>query len=150
VSERLLRRDRGRADRAAGLGTRALERTALTARGEPCAWPVASEVGRRIFRVACSPDGGIVAGSGTGELVVRGGAAFEVKLGQYESPDCMAFYVKASNIGAFDTFGDKVAISSNASTIAVGAPGEDGGAGGINGTPDESAMNAGACYVFVP
>jgi trimeric autotransporter adhesin len=69
-------------------------------------------------------------------------------------------YVKASNPGAFDHFGEggaldghtgnAVAISADGNTIAVGARHEGGSATGINGNPrDDSAYDAGAVYVFI-
>jgi trimeric autotransporter adhesin len=58
-------------------------------------------------------------------------------------------YVKASNTGADDLFGWSVALSGDGNTLAVGAPGEDSSATGINGNQaDDSAKNAGAVYVF--
>ena len=56
-------------------------------------------------------------------------------------------YLKASNTGQEDIFGDAVAISGD--TVAVGAPEEDSSATGVNGTEDNnSATNAGATYIF--
>jgi hypothetical protein len=57
-------------------------------------------------------------------------------------------YVKASNTGIMDAFGSWVALSSDGNTLAVGAPLEDGGATGVGGTPDDSATDAGAAYVY--
>jgi hypothetical protein len=57
-------------------------------------------------------------------------------------------YLKASNTGAGDGFGDSVALHGD--TLAVGAPGEASAATGINGNQaDNSASSAGAVYVFV-
>ena len=61
-------------------------------------------------------------------------------------------YLKASNTpssssGEGDGFGNSVAVSVD--TVVVGAPREDGSTTGVNSTPDESAANAGAAYVFV-
>jgi len=57
-------------------------------------------------------------------------------------------YLKASNTGAFDLFGNSVAISGE--TIVVGGVGEESNATGINGNQtDNSAENAGAAYIFV-
>jgi uncharacterized repeat protein (TIGR01451 family) len=57
-------------------------------------------------------------------------------------------YLKASNTGAFDGFGWSVAISGD--TLVVGAPGEDSSATGVNQNQnDDSALTAGAAYVFV-
>jgi hypothetical protein len=58
-------------------------------------------------------------------------------------------YVKASNTEALDTFGHAIALSADGNTLAVGAPGEDGAATGINGDEtDNSASFSGAVYVF--
>jgi hypothetical protein len=71
-----------------------------------------------------------------------------------------AAYLKASNPGMFDHFGEggaldghignAVAVSGDGNTIAVGAQHESSSARGINGNQnDDSAYNAGAVYVFV-
>ena len=58
-------------------------------------------------------------------------------------------YVKASNTGAGDHFGTSAALSSDGTTLAVGATGEDSSATGIGGNQaDNSAVGAGAVYVF--
>ena len=58
-------------------------------------------------------------------------------------------YVKASNSGANDLFGQSVALSSDGNTLAVGAYGEGSAATGINGNQaDNSASFSGAVYVF--
>ena len=56
-------------------------------------------------------------------------------------------FLKASNPGEGDFFGRSVAVSGD--TIVVGADREDSGTTGVNSTPDESAIDAGAAYVFV-
>ncbi|MCA0350989.1 MAG: FG-GAP repeat protein [Chloroflexi bacterium] len=57
-------------------------------------------------------------------------------------------YIKASNPDFNDLFGHSVALSGN--TLVVGAVNESSEATGINGNQtDNSAMNAGAVYVFV-
>ncbi len=57
-------------------------------------------------------------------------------------------YLKASNTGSDDTFGDSVAISGD--TIVVGAGGEDSNATFVNGDQTNNAASvAGAAYVFV-
>lgn len=58
-------------------------------------------------------------------------------------------YLKAGNAGGNDRFGQAVAISADGSTIAVGAPNEDGSAVGIDGANNNNAGSAGAVYVFV-
>lgn len=57
-------------------------------------------------------------------------------------------YLKASNTGAGDNFGQAVAISGD--TVVVGAGYEDGAATGVNGYQwNNSALDSGAAYVFV-
>jgi len=56
-------------------------------------------------------------------------------------------YLKASNTGADDRFGYSVAVSGD--TVVVGAPRECSSTTGINSTPNEDAIFAGAAYVFV-
>jgi hypothetical protein len=58
-------------------------------------------------------------------------------------------YVKASNTDAHDYFGRSVALSSDGSILAVGAPGEGSHSAGMNGNQaDNSAEEAGAVYLF--
>ena len=59
-------------------------------------------------------------------------------------------YLKAALVGSGDDFGAAVAISRDGNTVVVGAPGEDSAATGIDGDgSDNSALDAGAAYVFV-
>ena len=63
------------------------------------------------------------------------------------APDSV--YIKASNPRTDALFGTVVALSSDGSTLAIGAPGESSRATGIDGDQaDHSAQNAGAVYVF--
>lgn len=58
-------------------------------------------------------------------------------------------YIKASNTGASDLFGDSLSLSGDGSTLAVGAWGESSAATGTGGNQaDNSKMAAGAGYVF--
>ncbi|MGI9261988.1 MAG: hypothetical protein ACR2QR_08130, partial [Woeseiaceae bacterium] len=58
-------------------------------------------------------------------------------------------YIKASNTGAGDRFGDRVAQSDDGSTLAIGATFEDSVATGIDGNQiDDSTSNAGAVYLM--
>ncbi|MFN0246543.1 MAG: integrin [Kofleriaceae bacterium] len=58
-------------------------------------------------------------------------------------------YLKPSNTEALDNFGISIALSADGSTLAVGSFSEDSAATGINNDPlDNSAMDAGAVYVF--
>jgi hypothetical protein len=56
-------------------------------------------------------------------------------------------YLKASQVGAADNFGNSVAVSGD--TLVVGNLGEDSSTTGINSTPNESGANSGAANVFV-
>ena len=59
-------------------------------------------------------------------------------------------YLKASNTGNGDGFGEAVSLSADGNTLAIGALGEDSSATGINGNQnDNSASGSGAVYVFV-
>ncbi|MAB80004.1 MAG: hypothetical protein CMJ89_11685 [Planctomycetes bacterium] len=63
-------------------------------------------------------------------------------------PIAQKAYLKASNTGAGDHFGDAVSVSGD--TVVVGAFGESSAATGVNGDEtDNSALGAGAAYVFV-
>src|SRR6266850_1266252 len=57
-------------------------------------------------------------------------------------------YVKASNTEAGDQFGFSVALSADGNTLAIGAHEESSSSTGINSTPDQSAAQAGAVYVY--
>lgn len=58
-------------------------------------------------------------------------------------------YFKASNTNDGDTFGWTLALSSDGSTLAVGAPGEASAATGVNGDQtSNTAAEAGAVYIF--
>jgi hypothetical protein len=58
-------------------------------------------------------------------------------------------YLKASNTGSSDRFGNTVAISADGNTIAIAAYWESSAAKGINGNQgDDSIPQAGAVYVF--
>ena len=58
-------------------------------------------------------------------------------------------YIKASNTGAGDFFGQSVSLSADGNTLAVGAMNEDSASNQINnGETDSNATDAGAVYVF--
>jgi hypothetical protein len=56
-------------------------------------------------------------------------------------------YLKASNTGVLDLFGNAVSVSGD--VVVVGAQGEDSSTTGVNTTPNDAARDAGAAYVFV-
>ena len=57
-------------------------------------------------------------------------------------------YIKASNAGGGDNFG-KLSLSGNGLSLVVSAFKEDSSSTGINSTQNNSAVDAGAVYVFV-
>ncbi len=58
-------------------------------------------------------------------------------------------YIKASNTAWHDDFGDSVSLSTDGNILAVGTPGEDSSATGVNGDQsDNSFLDSGAVYVF--
>jgi len=76
-------------------------------------------------------------GSGAAYVFVRSGTTWSQQA-----------YIKASNTGAYDNFGDSVGIADE--TLVVGAYSEDSNATGIDGNQaDNSATASGAAYVFV-
>ncbi|MBK9755865.1 MAG: integrin, partial [Nannocystis sp.] len=59
-------------------------------------------------------------------------------------------YIKASNTGAGDNFGGRLALSWSGDTLAVGATLEDSAAAGVGGDQaDNAAASAGAVYMFL-
>jgi hypothetical protein len=111
--------------------------------------------------------GATVALSRDGETMIAGmplddgaGTGFSGSASDNGSPDAGAIYIaaptvtmqygKASNTDDYDRFGTSVATNDLGNVIAVGAPQEDGGAGGIGASQtDETAPNAGAVYLAV-
>ena len=82
--------------------------------------------------------------------VVRWRAATEIAEHPRLPPTAAAIlYVKASNPGPGDAFGQSIAASADGNTLVVEARGEASNATGINGNQaDNSAINAGAVYIF--
>ncbi|MFT5030551.1 MAG: hypothetical protein ACI9VS_003006, partial [Candidatus Binatia bacterium] len=80
-------------------------------------------------------------------LVAEKGACYPLTI----DPIAQQAYLKASNTGADDRFGQSVSVSGD--TVAVGAYKEDSASVGVNpgmvGESDDSASNSGAVYVFV-
>ncbi len=85
--------------------------------------------------------------SADGQLAVvllEAGATYPLTI----DPLAQQAYLKPSNTGGGDQFGNSVAISGN--TVVVGAFGEDSDAAGVDGSPaNNSFASAGAAYVFV-
>jgi len=58
-------------------------------------------------------------------------------------------YLKASNIGAGDQFGNSIDLSADGNTLVIGSPFEDSNARGINGIQNNDlSPDSGATYVF--
>ena len=60
-------------------------------------------------------------------------------------------YIKASNAGENDFFGSSVSLSGDSNSLAIGAPGEDSAATGVNRLKledDDNVKFSGAAYVF--
>ncbi|MEZ5351926.1 MAG: BACON domain-containing carbohydrate-binding protein [Bryobacteraceae bacterium] len=82
------------------------------------------------------PDNDLALNAGAAYVFVRSGGVWSQQA-----------YLKASNTGIGDFFGQSVAVSGD--TVVVGSPFEDSSATGVNGASNESGSNAGAAYVFV-
>ncbi len=78
-------------------------------------------------------------GSGAVYVFTRSGSTWEQQA-----------YLKASNTGAVDWFGESVALSADGNTLAVGADNEASNGIGVNGPQqsNDSVSGAGAVYVF--
>jgi HJR/Mrr/RecB family endonuclease len=100
-------------------------------------------VGAMLERSAATGVGGnetdnTAAGSGAAYVFTRTGTTWTQQA-----------YVKASNTGADDTFGNNVALASDGSTLAVAAYQEDSAATGVDGDQaNNTAASSGAVYVF--
>ncbi len=58
-------------------------------------------------------------------------------------------YVKSANTNGGDGFGSAVSLSTDGTTLAVGADGEDGASSGVGGNKgDNNAIDAGAAYLY--
>jgi len=88
-----------------------------------------------------------VGGDQTANTLARAGAVYVFT--RAASVWSQRDYVKASNTGRYDQFGTSVALSSDGSTLAVGASQEDSNATGVGGDQsNNSASSSGAVYVF--
>ncbi|HMN46684.1 MAG TPA: Calx-beta domain-containing protein [Povalibacter sp.] len=54
----------------------------------------------------------------------------------------------APNATDYMAFGRSLALNSDGTLLAVGAPSEDGSASGLDGVPDDALQNSGAVFVF--
>ena len=80
---------------------------------------------------------------------VRAGAAYVFTRDTMTTQWSQQAYVKASNSGQDDFFGDDLALSADGNILAVGARNENSNATGINGDQvDDTVFGAGAVYVL--
>ena len=88
-----------------------------------------------------------VNGDEADESLNRAGAAYMYQL--EDGNWVRKAFIKATNTGSDDYFGTSIALTPDATTLAVGAYREDSGAVGIDGDPDDnSAENAGAVFIY--
>jgi len=121
-------------------------------------WSVALSGDGNTLAVGASQEASNATGistDGSGEAnnsAVNSGAVYVFSRSAVDSSWSQQAYVKASNTGAEDWFGDSVALSGDGNTLAVGAYLEDSNATGIStdgsGEADNSAGASGAVYVF--
>ena len=78
------------------------------------------------------------------------GAVYVFRFNTTSSTWSQQAYIKASNTGMSDLFGQSVSLSNDGNTLAVGASFEDGSSTGVNGEQDNSTATSasGAVYVF--
>ncbi len=90
--------------------------------------------------------GGTLVGSTPDETGLQSGAVYVYR----RSGGTWSFeaFVKASNTGLLDAFGQTVALSANGTVLAVGAPTEDSSAIGVGGASDELGPETGAVYLY--
>jgi hypothetical protein len=85
-----------------------------------------------------NPYSNFYSNSGAAYLFTRSGSSWSQKS-----------YIKATNTGTDDRFGQSIAITGDGNSLAVGAIGESSIAKGVNGDQsDNSAANAGAVYLY--
>ncbi|MGE5181669.1 MAG: integrin, partial [Acidobacteriota bacterium] len=113
----------------------------LTQAGAELGWGLAlSADGNTLAAGAPLEDGSVGADSGAVYVYSRVNAAWS-----------FSSRIVAPNADAGDQFGTSLALASDGSTLVVAAPTEDGGATGIDGNQaDNTQVDAGAVYVFVP
>ncbi|HEY7444179.1 MAG TPA: hypothetical protein VH701_17245, partial [Vicinamibacterales bacterium] len=86
----------------------------------------------------CDDDRALDSSTGAAYVFVRNGTTWSQEA-----------FLKASNTGANDWFGSRLALSGDGNIAAIGASLEDSAAQGINGRQDDNSANeAGAVYLF--
>jgi hypothetical protein len=124
-------------------------KAANTEQGDQFGWSVAlSNDGTTLAVGARREDGSSVGinGANNNAAMSSGAAYVFVRAGSSWTQQA---YVKASNTEIGDSFGERVALSNDGNTLAVGAPLEASAATTINGNQaSNTAANAGAVYVY--
>jgi hypothetical protein len=91
--------------------------------------------------------GGGCSGTGTCVVSVKSDSTITATFNAGLPPFAQQAYLKASNTGVGDSFGESLALVGD--TLVVGADAEASNATGVNGNQaDNSAPNSGATYVF--
>lgn len=102
--------------------------------------------GKTLVVGAISEDSGSPGDQADNSVQNAGAAYVFVRTGDVWSQQA---YIKASNPGKNDTFGESVALSADGNILAVGADGESSGSKGVNAQQgDDSAKFSGAVYVY--
>jgi CSLREA domain-containing protein len=96
-----------------------------------------------LFGISVAAAGDTVVVGATGESSSAGAAYVFVRSAGVWTQQA---YLKASNAGGDDKFGQSVAVAGD--TVVVGAFQEDSSTTGVNSTPNNGAGNSGAAYVF--
>ena len=100
-----------------------------------------------LLAVAATGEASLVPGDPTNNGALNTGAAYV--FARSGTTWTQQAYLKASNPGDSDEFGNDIALSADGSTLAIGALGEDSAATGIDGDQaSETAQLSGAVYVF--
>ena len=97
--------------------------------------------------VSLSDDGNTLAVGSPGES--NSGAVYVFTRSTVNATWSQQAYIKASNTGNGDQFGNSVSLSDDGNTLAVGARLEGSNSTGVGGADNEGASFSGAVYVFV-
>jgi hypothetical protein len=117
-------------------------------------WDASFDFSRTGNWLAIADPTAIVAGAGVSDRVIEGESQVGALILYKRVPESVpswqvATIAKAPNPGAGDRFGASVALGGEGWYLAVGAPGEDSAATGVDGNQtSNSAADAGAAYLY--